>query len=211
MKFSLRALQRSIPLFLTSLIILEAAAYVATTPPPRDRFFQLYALGANGLATDYYPNNSPFIQPGQPVTWYIGISNQMGSIQYVDIRVKLGNQTIDPPNDTSASPSPAPLVVEFKHFISDNAAWKIPFVWRILNFSAKGNYSRLLQLQIDNVTYFIQNTPTCPFQGSCRLRFIFELWTWNVSVGDFQVGWWNGNQQRIAWLQIWFNPTIGAP
>jgi hypothetical protein len=211
MKFSFRTIRRLLPLFLASLIILEGAAYVATTPRPREGFFELYALGANGIASDYYPNNSSFIQPGEPVTWYIGLSNQMGSVQFVDIRVKLGNQTINPPNDTNASPSPAPLIVEFKRFISDNATWEIPFVWQILNFSTQGNHSRLLELQIDNVSYLVPNAPTCSVQGSCSLRFIFELWTWNVSVGDFQMGWWNGDQQRIAWLQIWFNPTPGAP
>jgi len=211
MKFSFRSIKRLLPLFLTSLIIFEAAVYVAMTPSPREGFFELYALGANGTASDYYPNNSLFIEPGQPVTWYIGLSNQMGSIQYVDIRVKLGNQTLNPPNDTSASPSPAPLVVEFKRFISDNATWEIPFVWQILDFSTQGNSSRVLQLQIDNVTYSLQNTPTCSVHGPCSLRFIFELWTWDVSIGDFQIGWRNGAQQRIAWLQLWFNPTLGAP
>ena len=211
MTFSSRSIKRLLPLFLTSLIIFEAAVYVAMTPSPREGFFELYALGANGTASDYYPNNSLFIEPGQPVTWYIGLSNQMGSIQYVDIRVKLGNQTLNPPNDTSASPSPAPLVVEFKRFISDNATWEIPFVWQILDFSTQGNSSRVLQLQIDNVTYSLQNTPTCSVHGPCSLRFIFELWTWDVSIGDFQIGWRNGAQQRIAWLQLWFNPTLGAP
>ena len=211
MKISFRSIKRLLPLFLTSLIILEAAAYVVTTPSPRQGFFELYALGANGTARDYYPNNSVFIQPGQPVTWYIGLSNQMGSIQYVDIRVKLGNQTLNPPNDTTASPSPAPVVADFKHFISDNATWEIPFVWQIMNFSTQGNSSRVLQLQIDNVTYSLQNTPTCSLHGPCSLRFIFELWTWDVSIGDFQIGWRNGAQQRIAWLQLWFNPTLGAP
>jgi len=211
MKFSSRSIQRLLPLFLTSLIILEAVAYVVTTPSPREGFFELYALGANGTASDYYPNNSTFIQPTQPVTWYVALSNQMGSFQYVDIRVKLGNQTINPPNDTIASPSPAPLIVEFKRFISDNATWEIPFVWQILNFSTQGNHLRVLQLQIDNVSYLIQNAPTCPVHGSCSLRFIFELWTWDVSVGDFQIGWRNGNRQRMAWLQFWFNPTLGAP
>jgi uncharacterized membrane protein len=201
-----------IAFFFTLLIIFEVAAYVATTPMHQENFFELYALGAKRLADDYYPNNSPRIQTGQAVTWYIGVSNRMGTVQFVDIRVKLGNVTFNPPNDTTVTPSPAPLIVEFKRVISNNGTWEIPFVWRILNFTTtRDGHSRIIQLQIGNVTYALQNSPTCPGLSSCRFRFIFELWTWSVNSGEFQLGWWNGGKQRIAWLQLWFNLTPGAP
>jgi len=194
------------------LVIFEIAAYVATTPKPQESFFELYALGANRLADDYYPNNSPRIQTGQMVTWYLGVSNRMGSVQLVDIRVKLGNQTINAPNDTLTSPSPAPLIAEFKQFIANNGVWETPYHWRILNFTTtRDGHSRIIQLQIGNNTYLLQNSPTCSSLTSCRFRFIFELWTWNVNIGEYQIGWWNEGKQRIAWLQIWFNLTPGAP
>jgi len=211
MRFNPRTLRGLLPVFLTLLVLFEAAAYTVTTPGPRESFFELYALGANGLAGNYYPSNSTFIEPGTPVTWYIGISNQMGFLQFVDIRVKLGNQTINPPNDTTASPSPAPLIVEFRRFIPDNGTWEIPFVWQVLNFTTRNGYSRILQLKIDDITYSIQDSPTCTSLKSCRFRFIFELWTWSVSSADFQIGWWNGDQRRIAWLQLWFSLAPGAP
>ncbi len=194
------------------LIIFESAAYVVNTPRPRQNFFEFYVLGANEMANNYYPNNSSFIQPHQPLTWYLGVGNQMGSFQFVDIRVKLGNQTIAPPNDTMATPSPAPLVAEFKQFVQNNGTWIIPFKWEILNFSSTPQgHTRIIQLQLGNATYSLQNSPTCSTLASCSFRFIFELWTWNVDLNDFQFGWWNGPQQQIAWLQIWFNLTPGAP
>ena len=211
MKRNLQSLRSLLPVFLTFLILFEAAAYTATTPGPRESFFQLYVLGPNGMASDYYPNNSAYITVGEPVTWYIGVSNQMGSMQFVDIRIKLGNQTIDPPNDTTASPSPAPLVAEFERFIQDNGTIEIPFVWKILNFTSQSGRPRLLQLQIDNATYSIQNSPMCSSFSSCRLRLVFELWTWNVNISDFQIGWWNGDQRQIAWLQLWFYLAPGVP
>lgn len=181
------------------------------TPKPREGFLTLYALGANGLAGNYYPNSSALIQIGETVTWTIGTSNQMGSLQLVDVRVKLGNESIAQPNDTTTIPSPAPSVADFKQFISDNDTWEIPFVWRILNFTtAQNGHSRIIQVQIDDVTYSLRDSPTCSTLTSCRFRFIIELWTWNTDTGDFQIGWRSGNQQRISWLQLWFVLTPGA-
>jgi hypothetical protein len=169
-------------------------------------------LGGNGLAEDYYPNNSSYLQIGQRITWYLGVTNQMGSMQFVDIRVKLANQTTAAPNDTTATPSPAPVIAEFKQFMVSNGTWKIPFQWEILNFTTTSNgYSRIVKMQIGNVTYSLHDSPTCSSLSSCNFRLIFELWTWNVDYGDFQIGWLSDNQQRIAWLQIWFNLTPGAP
>jgi len=171
---------------------------------------ELYALGANGMASDYYPNNSSLIQVGEDVTWYLGVGNQMGSMQLVDIRVKLGNQTILPPNDTTSQPSPAPQFAELTQFLADNGTWEIPFIWKILNFTTQQGLSRILQLEINNVTYTLQNAPACSGTASCRLRFIFELWTWNVAIDGFQFGWTDESQQRIAWLQLWFDISPGV-
>src|SRR5208282_784838 len=209
--FRIRSLRYLLPLFLTFLVIFEAGAYVVITPSPTERFLELYVLGSNGLAEDYYPNNSSYLQIDQRVTWYLGVTNQMGSMQFVDIRVKLANQTIAAPNDTTATPSPAPVITEFKQFMVSNGTWEIPFQWQILNFTTTPNgYARITKMQIGNATYALQNSPTCSL-GSCNFRLIFELWTWNVDFGDFQPGWLSDNQQRIAWLQLWFTLTSGAP
>jgi hypothetical protein len=195
---------------LTFLILFEAVVYTATTPRPQEKFFELYVLGLNKSANGYYPNNSSFIVIREPVTWYVAVHNQMGSIQFIDLRLKLGNQTINPPNDTTASPSSAPLVTEFKGFIPDNGTWEFPFVWQVLNYTkASGGHSHV-ELLIGNATYFLQNAPGCSSLSSCKFRFIFELWTWNIESDSFQMGWWSGDQQEIAWLQLWFNLTPGA-
>jgi hypothetical protein len=210
MRNRLRALRTILCIFFAFLILFETMAYIATTPRPQESFFQFYALGASRMANDYYPNNSAFIQLGEQVTWFIGVRNQMGSIQYVDIRVKLANQTINPPNDTTATPSTAPLVVEFQRFLQDNETWEFPFTWQVLNFTASQSRSHIFELQIGDSTYHMPDGPTCS-ASVCRLRFIFELWTWNVDTGDFQLGWSDGGQERIAWLQLWFTVALGVP
>ena len=205
MRSSTSIVRQLLPVFITLLILFEMAAYVSMVARPSDKFIQVYVLGFNGSATDYYPNNSSYLRVGESINWNIGVVNDMGSVQFVAIRVKLGNLTIDSPNDTLALPSPAPLVTQFERFIPDNGTWKIPFQWQLANFTTTTNgHLRTIDLSINNSTYTVQNPPSC-LALSCTLRLIFEVWTWNVDFSDFQVGWWDGAQHEIAWLQLWFN------
>jgi uncharacterized membrane protein len=190
--------------FITFLVIFEAAAYVATTPRPTEQFFQVYVLGSNHLAADYYPNDDPNIRLGDSVRWYVGVTNFMGSVQLVDVRVKLGNETISPPDDQSGLPSPAPLVAESLRFLQDNETWEFPFVWQILNVTESQGATRILLLQINNQTYPVQSVDAV---NGYNFRFIIELWTWNVDSNGFGFGWYAGSEHRVAWLQVWFNAT----
>jgi hypothetical protein len=188
------------------LILFEIFAYTSTVARPQDRFFQLYALGSTGTATNYYPNNSTALLPGESLRWNLRVVNDMGSLQYVSIRVKLGNQTISPPNDTLGTPSPSPLIAEFNQFIPNNGTWQIPFVWQVANYTTNSDgHIAIHAITINNETYGIQDSVTCQSMSSCNLRMIFELWTWNVGTADFQIGWMAGNERQIAWLQLWFN------
>ena len=105
-----------IAVFITLLVVCEMVAYVATTPRPREQFFQLYLLGSKHMAADYYPNNNTDIRIGELVTWYLGVTDNMGTVQLVSIRVKIGNQTIKPPDDQQALESPAPVVTRIHPF-----------------------------------------------------------------------------------------------
>lgn len=191
--------------FITLLIVFEMVAYVATTPQPQEHFFQFYVLGTNRMAAGYYPNNDSNIRVGESVRWLVGVTDLMGNVQLVSIRVKLGNQTISAPDDLQGLPSPAPLVTEFMHVIQNNGTWELPFVWRISNVSSVEGSTRILELRINNQTY--------PMQGSFarngfNFRLIFELWTWNVDSSALEFGWRSGTEHRAAWLQIQFNATI---
>ena len=190
--------------FITLLIIFEMMVYVATTPRPQEQFFQLYVLGANRIAEDYYPNGDPDIRMGETVRWYVGVTNSMRKLQLAEVRVKLGNQTIMPPNDNQTQPSPAPLITEFRRFIQNNETWEIPFAWRILNATAVEGSTRILELRINDETYRLLGSSA---RDGYSFRFIFELWTWQVESSGFQYGWWAGAERRVAWLQIWFNMT----
>jgi hypothetical protein len=190
--------------FITLLIVFEMFAYIVTTPRPQEQFYQLYVLGANRMAADYYPNGDPNIPLGVAVDWYLGVTNDMGSVQLVEVRVKLGNQTIQPPGEQAGLPSPAPLITSFHKFMLDNATWEFPFIWQISNATAAGGITRILVLQVNNQTIPILNSSA---QNGYNFRFIIELWSWNVDSSSFQFGWYSGSEHQIAWLQVWFNAT----
>ena len=193
-----------IVIFFTLLVVFEMIAYVATTPRPHEQFFQLYVLGANRMASDYYPNNNAEIGVGEPVTWYLGVSNFMGTVQLASIRVKASNQTIAPPDDQQGLESPAPVVTDFARYLQDNETWETPFIWRISNASLSNGHTRILMLQINNETYQI---PDWSASNGHNFRLIFELWTWQTDSNGFEFGWTTNGEHRIAWLQVWFNMT----
>ena len=186
-------------------------AYASTLVRPQEQFFQLYVLGSTGTAGNYYPRNSTSIQAGENVLWNLGVVNNMGSLQYVSLRVKLGNQTIDAPNDTLSTPSPSPVIANFNQYMADNATWSLPFVWQVANYTTNpaGNVT-VRTVTINNATYPVQGSIVCRSISSCTLRMIFELWTWNVDTSDFEIGWVTGGEHRIAWLQLWFNLVPGV-
>jgi hypothetical protein len=156
------------------------------------------------MAADYYPNNNTDISIGEPVTWYLGVTDNMGSVQLVSVRVKIGNQTIKPPNDQNGTESPAPLVAEYMRVLQDNDTWETPFVWTITDAVSTGASTRLLTLQFNNETYVLQDSTA---SGGINFRLIFELWTLEVDSNTFQFGWIASGEHRVAWLQVWFNMT----
>lgn len=194
--------------FITLLIVFEMIAYVATTPRPREQFFQIYVLGSNRMAADYYPNDDPNIRPGDTVRWYLGVTNFMGNVQLVVIRVKLGNQTIIPPDEAQGLPSQAPLVTEFRRFIQNNETWEFPFVWQISNVITADDSAYIQELLINDEAFELHGPPA---ERGHNFRFIIELWTWEVESESLQFGWLAGGERRVAWLQVWFNATTTLP
>jgi hypothetical protein len=197
-----------IVVFITLLIVCEATAYAINLPQPRQPFFQFYVLGANHTAGGYYPMNDSNIYLREPITWYIGVVNNMGTVQLVSIRVKTSNQTIPPPDDQLGLESPAPTVTDFAQFLQDNETWEVPFVWSISNATSSSGATRILTVEINNQSY-----PATSWSASngYNFRIIFELWTWQTDSNTFEYGWVTQETHSTAWLQVWFNMTSLSP
>ena len=193
-----------ITVFLVLAIILEVSAYVALTPRPKEQFFQFYVLGKNRLAGDYYPQNKTNLRLASTISWYLGVTNFMGNVQLVEIRLKLGNETTTPPNDTTDTPASAPELVAFDRALVDNETWKFPLVWSITNATKFAGSIHVLTIEINNQTY--QTSDWSAIKGY-NFRLILELWVWQGNTNTFEFGWGSSAERRTAWLQLWFNVT----
>ena len=193
-----------IAIFIALIVITETAAFVTTTPVPQEQFFQFYVLGSNRLAADYYPQNDTNLRVASSVSWYLGVTNFMGNVQLVEVRLKLANETATAPNDTSYTPSSAPELIAFDRFLMNNETWEFPFVWSITNATTTNGSTRILTARINNETYEISNWSA---SGGYDFRVIFELWVWQTSTNTFGFGWSSNGERRTAWLQLWFNMT----
>ena len=198
--------KRFITIFIASILIYSTIAYISTTPRPKERFFQLYILGENKMAERYYPNDDPNISSNKTVQWYLGVTNFMGSVEYIIIKAKLGNQTLQPPNETSTTPANLPTLIEFKRILLDNETWETPFAWKIVNVDMKGG-TAFLTLNVNDKTVTVREVGA---KDGHNFRIIFELWTLDKEAKNHIFGWKTQGQRRAAWLQIWFNAT-GLP
>lgn len=199
-----RNLRKLIVVFVILIVLCESIAYVTTTPRPREQFFQLYVLGVNHTTSHYYPNDNTNILLGEPVTWYLGVVNNMGTVQLVSIRAKISNETIKPPNDQQTVAAAAPVITDFARVLDDNETYEISFVWSISNATQSGKTMHILALQIDNETYTISDWSA---SNGYNFRLIFELWTWQTDSNAFEYGWNTAGDRHAAWLQLWFNMT----
>jgi len=191
-----------IAVFIMLLIASEMLAYVATTPRPQERFLQLYILGPNHMAAGYFRNNDTGISLKEEVKWYLGVIDNMGTVELISMRVKLGNQTIESPDDNRTLESPAPFVTEFRRFLQDNETWEMPFIWSISDAVFIEGSTHILELEINNETYPIRD---CSAANGHNFRLIIELWTWQTESNAFQFGWIANGEHRVAWLQMWFD------
>ena len=200
-------MKRAAVIFISATIIFSMLAYVAVTPRPKEQFFQIYVLGETRMAERYYPDNNPNIPVGQLVQWYLGTTNFMGSVQYLVIKVKLGNSTIKAPDDINYIPSPAPVLLEFRKVLMDNETWEFPFAWIIGEISEDGDmaYATVLVINVKNGVE-VQAGRVSALNGQ-NFRIIFELWTLDPATEELIFGWRAGGEQKAAWLQVWFNAT----
>lgn len=191
-------------IFVASLLTFTVLAYVIVTPRPNQEFFQLYVLGYDHKLEQYYPNDNPSIAPNSTVQWYVGVTNSMASVQYVVLKLKLGNATIPAPNETADLPSPAPILVQYSRVLLQNETWEFALYWAIVSENRTGN-AVSLELNVNGTDISMPSPMT---QGGENYRILIELWVYNSTSNNIEFGWGTGSQRKAAWLQVWFNATM---
>lgn len=200
--------KRKLAYTIVFLIVLATGVFVATTPRPRDNFFQFYVLGNSGLAANYFPNKSNgSIAVGAEDNWTLNVINKFNSVQLVEILVKLGNLSSSSPISNLSQPANLPVITSFLASLEPNQTWTIPFQWNVSSVSIRST-SNYLSLGINNEAY----STSVPAINGTNYRFIFELWSASSPVTNSLHFGWQGQegdtpQPEAAWLQIYFNVT----
>jgi uncharacterized membrane protein len=88
-------------------------------PSTAERFSELGLLGPNQTIANY-PTS---LKVGQQFLLYAYVGNHQGQIDYYNLMIKLGNQSVRVTNSTSAS---APLLLSYSRVLDDNQSWIFP-------------------------------------------------------------------------------------
>lgn len=174
-------------------------------PPKRgESFLALALLGEGEMAEQYYPDDDPGIEMGDELHWTVYIYNHMAEAKYIALRVKLLNSTISPPNSTSCTPAPVPVIYEVRQVIMNNETWLHPINWSLNEVRREGNATIIESLMVN------ENKIIANLQDSSggSFRMILELWVYDESSEDFLFGWKASEESRCAWNQMWFQAEI---
>ncbi|MFI5449901.1 MAG: hypothetical protein ACHQ03_09105 [Candidatus Bathyarchaeia archaeon] len=191
-----------ITFLLISTAITSTAGYLSLYPIENKVSMAMAVLDSNGLALHYFPNNSPNVRPGEQINWTLSVYNQMGTITYAVIRVKLLNASLSGPNDTTLTPSPVQSILEFRHILLNNETWSTNFAWRIDNLTAAGNSVNISNLTINGISYF---GTLASALGGRNFRFVFELWLLNPTTNQLVFSGYSQDAPNPVWDQVWYN------
>jgi hypothetical protein len=188
-------------------IVTSGVAYGVLNPPPSEQFYAMYILGSTGLAEHYYPNDNSNLTVGQPVNWTIGVYNHMGSLEYVVVRVKLLNATLQSPDELRGIPSPVSPLFEFARVLVNNESWTTPFVWELLGLRSRAGRLLITGISINQAAF---TGDLAEAMSGINYRLVFELWFYDMETNGLVFSWRAQSAQHSVWTQIWFNATSTA-
>lgn len=134
------------------------------------------------------------------MTWIIGVQNQMATAQQVELRIKLGNDTLSGPNQITCIPAPLPVLNTITLDLDWNQTVEHEFRWEIVDVSMSDQQQRIT-LRINDRAILSPITA----QNGLGFRMIIELWTLDPNSEEYRFGWQTNSEDRCVWTQLWFN------
>ena len=171
-------------------------------PKYEEYFFELGLLGKEGKAEGYFPSDDSTIHIGTPMSWNIYVHNHMGSKQWVSIKVRILNSTMQAPDDREHEPSPEPCVLEIPFSLSVDETVLVPYSWSILDAEYR-NGTVIYSIIVNNEIYDISLS-----DNSTRFRYVFEIWVYDELLDDYSFGWYSKGEFYSASVYIWFNLNL---
>ncbi len=181
-------------------LVYSSVAYYSLSRPPSQEFIAWGVFSPSGTLSKYFSGASANVARGQTQNWHFAITNQMGSIQYVQVVYRLANRTSADPNATV----PGSTVSQLGNrsiFIPNAQTGFVNFTWSINSKTPSPGGMVFITMTINGQ----QVSPSVGAIGGQGFRFFFELWTFDIASNSFQYGY-KGQSSRVGVpLQVWFN------
>jgi len=156
-------------------------------------------FSASGSLSNYFSGVGANVTVGETLNWHFAVTNQMGSIQYVQVVYRLGNGASANPNATFPG-STVPQLGNSSIFIPNAQTALVNFTWVITSRNPAGGMV-FINMTINGQKF----SPSVGAVAGQRFRFFFELWTYDVASNSFQYGYKGQNSRVGVPLQVWFN------
>ncbi len=181
-------------------LVYSSVAYYSLSRPPTQEFIAWGVFSPSGTLSNYFSGASANVASGQTQNWHFAITNQMGSVQYVQVVYRLANRTSADPNATV----PGSTVSQLGNrsiFIPNAQTGFVNFTWSIKSTNPSPGGMVFITMTINGQ----QVSPSVGAIGGQGFRFFFELWTFDIASSSFLYGY-QGQGSRVGVpLQVWFN------
>ena len=181
-------------------MVYSSVAYYSLSRPPSQEFIAWGIFSPSGSLSNYFSGAGANVSVGQTLDWHFAITNQMGSVQYVQVVYRLANRTSADPNATV----PGSTVSQLGNrsiFIPNAQTGFVNFTWSIKSTNPSSGGMVFITMTINGQ----QVSPSVGAIGGQGFRFFFELWTFDIASSSFLYGY-QGQGSRVGVpLQVWFN------
>jgi hypothetical protein len=174
------------------LIFLSPTLALIVHFPEGETFSELWVLGATHQMEDY-----PFsVSQGVNYHIFLGVANQMGSLEHYSVRVKLRNQSEPMPDNLAGTSSELPTIYEYRLFLCNNATWETEFSFSLSGVSFEGSLSKISTFSINGYPINVDKIALSDERDNgFYYELFFELWIYNSTTSTFQfdnrnVGFW---------------------
>jgi hypothetical protein len=191
---------------LVLLLIVIVAVISSVWPTQEKRFIELGLLGKNKTAEAYFANANSTVEVGALNSWFIYVHNHMGAVQYVSVRAKLLNSTMEPPNDQEHQPSNATSFAAFPLSLSANETVLVPLSWSIMEAEAQNGSTLIKRLMVNEQPVDVDVSASV----NSSFRMVFELWVYDQSSHEYRFGWGSGEEFSSASIYMWFGLNSSA-
>ena len=184
----------------TSLLILVCLFYFFNiTKGSNESYFSIGLLDSTKTSANYFNGEDSQVNPDETYSWYVFIENKFSTSKQTILKVKLINQSTNPPNTTSCIPCISPVIYSNEMYLGPDQSAYLPFEWVITQADNIQQTTSISNIQINDreISVNVQSSTN-------DFRFIFELWAYDSELDEYVFKWGEANE-ACSWAQIWFH------